>query len=166
MEPVTLRYVMTPWRIVLQMWLQNLGASVFFTASGSVIVVVGLLPHEPDGAPDIGLVLLGLGLMAIFWIVTPLSLLWVWREAIGRPIEMSFSEEGIRQDAWGRHFQGDWSVVAAVRRRGPYLLLKLRPSGTLGLPDDAFESPAQRDALLAAIKSHIAGSQPRPADPL
>ena len=110
----------------------------------------------PDGSPlDLGSVLPGFVFIAFGWIGIPLVGLWSTRGLRGEPIDMVFSDEGIRSDGFGRHGLGEWSTVTGASIRGPFLLVKMRAGGTTGIPIAAFASPAQAAGLLEAIRAHI-----------
>jgi len=155
MEPIAVRFFLTRAYIVTFTWISALVPIIIIT----LVAIFGTfiaLKTPPDGSPlDLGSVLPGIAFIAFGWIGIPLVGLWSTRGLRGDPVDMVFSDEGIRADGLGRHGLGEWSTVTGASIRGPFLLVKMRAGGTTGIPTAAFASPAQVDGLLETIRAHV-----------
>lgn len=155
MEPIAVRFFLTRAYIVTFTWISGLVPIIVIT----LVAIFGTfvaLKTPPDGSPlDLGSVLPGIAFIAFGWIGIPLVGLWSTRGLRDAPVDMVFSDEGIRSDGFGRHGLGEWSTVTGASIRGPFLLVKMRAGGTTGIPTSAFGSPAQVAGLLTTIQAHI-----------
>lgn len=159
MEPIAIRYPLTTKYIVASVWVSFRVALIGASILGPAMIVFGFVATDASGAPDLGSILPAVALLAFVWLVIPLACIWRLRGMLGQTVDVVFDAEGVRQNAFGLHFQGDWSAVKAATRSGPFLLVKLRGSGTFGIPIAAFESPAEAETLLATVRAHIATSK-------
>jgi len=155
MEPIAVRFFLTRAYIVTFTWIVGLVPILIITILAIFASFVAV-KTPPEGSPlDLGSILPGIIGIAVVWVGFPLSALWSTRGLRGDPVDMVFSDEGIRADGLGRHGLGEWSTVTGASIRGPFLLVKMRAGGTTGIPTTAFSSPAQAAGLLETIRAQI-----------
>lgn len=159
MEPISVRYVITRLYFFGSWWAAGLKMVLVFCGIGAFLIWLGFVTTDSLGGPDLGSIFPGIAFALFILLGIPLLGQWQGRTWIGQSIDLAFSDEGIRQDSFGRHFQGDWSALKSVKRRGGYVLVNLRGSGTLALPVSAFSSRAQIDTLITIAGERIAASK-------
>lgn len=150
MEPIAIRFILTARYVLGMNWAASIRVIVVAWTLGALVLVFGLTKGDP------GSIFSGIAIPAVITFGLPLFALLQARTWIGEPLEVAFTEEGIRQDAFGRHFHGEWSSLKSMNRRLGYLLITLRGGGTFGVPVSAFGSPAEVEALLATARERIA----------
>jgi hypothetical protein len=153
MEPIAIRYVLTRQSILELNWVANLRVIIVVSVLAAFAVLVGL------GTGDTGSVFSVLAVAALINLGLPLLGLYQVRSWTGEPVEVAFTDDGIRQDSFDRHFQGDWSAVKSFKRRLGFLLISLRGGGTFGIPVTVFASPAQVETLLSIARERVTSTK-------